>query len=143
MNLFRLLLLVFLIVPLVEIYILVKIGALVGAMPTVGLVVLTAVIGAMLIRAQGLTTLRKAQSQFQTGQPPALTLLEGAVIVLSGALLLTPGFVTDTVGFLCLIPKLRRWFITRTALFKISAVVKNPRPGQTRTIEGEFERHSD
>jgi len=113
MSPFTVLLLVFLTVPLIEIYLLIKVGGVIGAWPTVLLVVLTAVVGAFLIRLQGLSTLQRVQLAMMRGEVPALEMLEGAVLVICGALLLTPGFFTDTLGFLLLIPSLRRWLILR------------------------------
>ena len=109
--------LIFLLVPLAEIYVLIKVGAVVGALPTVGLVVLTAVIGAFLVRTEGLVTLQRAQLAMGQGELPAMELVDGVIILVAGALLLTPGFVTDAVGFCCLIPPLRRYVI-RTYLYQ-------------------------
>ena len=142
----RLLLLPFLVVPLVEIYVLIEVGSAVGAAATIGLVVLTAAAGAALMRAQGLATLLRARGAMARGEVPAFELLEGAVILVSGALLLTPGFVTDAAGFVCLIPAVRRRLIL--------AVVSRPagprapsadpdRSRRTRVLEGEFQRRDD
>jgi UPF0716 protein FxsA len=90
--LFRLLFLIFLIVPIVEIYVLIVVGSHVGALATVALVVFTAVMGAALMRAQGFATIARVQSELGAGEIPALTLVEGAFILVAGALLLTPGF---------------------------------------------------
>jgi len=106
--LFRILFLVFLVVPLVEIYLLIKVGGLIGALPTVFLVVFTAVLGAFLLRMQGLSTLARVQAALARGELPAMEILEGAVLLVAGALLLTPGFFTDTLGFLALVPNIRR-----------------------------------
>jgi len=103
----RFLFLAFLVVPLVEIYVLIGVGGVVGAAPTVLLVILTALIGAVLLRRQGLQTLQNVRLRLDRRELPAQDLIEGAILLLAGALLLTPGFVTDTVGFLCLVPPLR------------------------------------
>jgi UPF0716 protein FxsA len=108
---FPVLLLIFLIVPVIEIYVLIQIGQVIGALWTVLFVVLTAVIGVQLLRMQGLATLARAQQRMHSGQMPAGELLEGIGLVVAGALLLTPGFVTDALGFLLLIPAFRRWVI--------------------------------
>ena len=107
-GLFKFLFLVFLIVPIIEIFVLIEVGSVIGALPTIALVVATAVIGAALIRAQGFATLARLQRELASGEMPALTLLEGVFILVAGALLLTPGFVTDIVGFCFLTPPLRR-----------------------------------
>ena len=111
MNPFQLLFVLFLVIPLAEIYLLIKVGGIVGAGPTVFLVVFTAVLGAWLLRIQGFSTLARVRSTMSQGGIPAIEMMEGAVLLVSGALLLTPGFFTDTIGFLCLIPALRRAMI--------------------------------
>jgi len=121
MNPFALLLLLFFTVPLVEIYLLIKVGAVIGAWPTVFAVVFTAVLGVWLLRIQGFSTIRRVQQTAAQGGIPAVEMLEGAMLLVAGALLLTPGFFTDTLGFLCLIPPLRRvmalWFFQRIFRF--------------------------
>lgn len=100
----RFLLLLFIAIPIIEMVVLIKVGSAIGALSTVLLVLATAVIGVFLLRQQGLSTLWRLQSKVQSGQSPAAEMLEGIVLAFGGALLLTPGFVTDTIGFLCLIP---------------------------------------
>jgi len=103
--------LIFLIVPVVEIYVLIQVGQIIGALWTVLFVVLTAVIGVQLLRMQGISTLMRAQQRMQSGQLPAEEMIEGIGLVVAGAFLLTPGFVTDALGFLLLVPAFRRWII--------------------------------
>jgi UPF0716 protein FxsA len=110
---FRLLFLLFLVVPLVEIYFLIKVGDVIGAGWTIFAVVATAVIGASLLRIQGASTLLRAQLNLAKGSLPAMEMMEGFALALSGVLLLTPGFFTDIFGFLLLIPPVRRWLINR------------------------------
>jgi len=145
---FRSLLALFLIVPIIEIYLLIQVGGVIGAIPTVFLVVFTAVLGALLLRQQGFATLGRVQASMARGELPALQLLEGAMLLFGGALLLTPGFFTDAIGFICLIPSLRQgliaWFIRRGVL-NVSGVGGAPH-GQhhgPRTIEGEYSREKD
>ena len=88
----RILLVVFFTVPLVEMYVLIKVGEQIGALPTIALVVLTAVIGVALLRQQGLSTLTRGVSRLQSGEVPASERLEGLLLAVGGALLLTPGF---------------------------------------------------
>lgn len=107
----RILFFTFLAIPLIEIYLLIKVGNVIGAWPTVLLVVGTALLGAVLLRAQGLFTYQRVQQTLARGELPAVAMLEGLVLLVSGALLLTPGFFTDTIGFLLLVPPLRRWLI--------------------------------
>lgn len=108
MSGFQLLFLTFLLVPVIEIYLLVKVGSLIGAGWTIFLVVFTAVVGAWLVRLQGLGAMARVQNTLQRGEMPAMEMLEGMMIFLAGALLITPGFFTDTIGFLLLIAPLRR-----------------------------------
>lgn len=105
--------LLFLVVPLVEIYFLIQIGSAIGAGLTILLIVLTALIGAFLVRTQGLSTLMRAQNQMRQGVTPALEMLEGLMLFIAGAMLLIPGFFTDAIGFLLLTPPLRRMLIKR------------------------------
>lgn len=156
MGIFRILLVLFLLIPLIEIYFLIKVGTIVGAIPTVFLVVFTAVLGALLLRFQGFSTLGRVRSVLARGEIPAIEMMEGAVLLICGALLLTPGFFTDAIGFLCLVPSIRRglimWFLRRSNIFvdvHASSRVNPQSPGQDdaghgpRTIEGEYSREDD
>ncbi len=98
----------FIAVPLIEITLFIQVGGLIGLWPTLFIVVLTAVIGTQLMRAQGALALRDLQKSFGQLQDPTEPLAHGAMILFSGALLLTPGFFTDAVGFALLIPAVRR-----------------------------------
>lgn len=104
----RFLFLLFIIVPIAEMWILIEVGQWLGALPTILLVMLTAVIGISLLRRQGVSTLTRAQQRMQEGQMPAQEMIEGLALAVGGALLLTPGFMTDAFGFACLIPASRR-----------------------------------
>jgi UPF0716 protein FxsA len=110
---FRSLFILFLLVPLIEIYFLIKVGSIIGAGWTVFAVVGTAVLGAGLLRIQGLSTLQRAQLSINKGEVPAVAMLEGVALAISGVLLLTPGFFTDTLGFVLLIPVIRQSLIKR------------------------------
>jgi len=98
------LLLIFVIVPVMELYILIEAGRMIGIGATVGLIMLTGVAGAWLARSQGLEILRRIQQETANGQMPAQTLIDGALILVGGLLLLTPGFFTDALGFSFLVP---------------------------------------
>lgn len=140
------LLLLFFTVPLVEIYLLLEVGGVIGALPTIGLVVLTAVIGAALIRAQDIATLGRVQQELDRGELPAMGIVEAALLLVAGALLLTPGFVTDTLGFLILVPPLRRWAITSFITRRLAAVGDPSGAGGgggSPVIEGQFRREDD
>lgn len=116
----RIALIIFIAVPLIEMIILIQVGGLIGAIPTVALVVLTATLGIWLLKLEGLATLARVQEKLDQGQIPETELLEGIMLLVGGALLLTPGFITDAMGFICLLPGLRRplarWIIHRGLL---------------------------
>lgn len=100
--------LLFLAVPVAEIAIFIQVDSWIGLWPTLGGIVLTAVIGAALVRAQGIAALGRAQAQIERNTMPVNEVFTAACLLIAGALLLTPGFLTDTVGFLLLVPGLRR-----------------------------------
>ena len=102
------LLLLFVFLPMIELYLLIMLGARIGPMPTIGLIVLTGVIGATLARQQGLSTLAKIQNELKQGRAPTQELVEGAMIVVGGLVLLTPGILTDIFGFAMMVPGSRR-----------------------------------
>ena len=109
--------LLFILVPPIEIALFILIGGRIGLWLTLGIVLLTAVIGASLVSRQGRAELGRLQSEFAAGQFPARPLVHGAMILVAGAVLITPGFLTDAVGFALLSPQirevLRRWGVRR------------------------------
>jgi UPF0716 protein FxsA len=141
---FPILMLLFFLIPLVEIYLLIEIGGLIGVGWTIFFVVLTAVLGALLVRTQGFSTVNRIRTQMDRGQLPAVELIEGLFLLVAGALLLTPGFFTDAVGFLCLTPPLRRsiihYLLSRGVVVKTNPAHTPGHGASRRTIEGEFER---
>ena len=132
---------------------LIKVGGMIGALPTVGLVVLTAVVGVWLLRMEGLATLTRVQDKLNRGEIPETELLEGIMLIFGGALLLTPGFFTDFIGFVCLLPGLRRPLAARIIQsagfrsFKMGGEQfsagyrwqQTDDPRDNRIIDGEFE----
>ena len=104
------LILLFIAVPIVELALLIKIGQYIGIGYTLAIVILTGVIGAYLAKMQGLLTLRRIQEDVNKGRMPADKLFDGVLILCSGILLLTPGFITDLIGFMGLIPLTRNLF---------------------------------
>lgn len=143
--------LLFIIIPLVELYLIIKVGTYIGALWTVILVVVTAVIGINLLRMQGIATLRNAQNTMRMGELPAMEMMEGLALAVGGALLITPGFLTDSIGFLCLIPVTRKAIIrymmsnTTVNMYSSGASYRQPRNDQSgnksgRVIEGEYHR---
>ena len=99
--------LVFTIIPVSEIYILIAIGGQIGILPSIGLVILTGIVGASLARSQGLQTLGRIRDSFQQGVVPGEELLNALLIAIAGIVLLTPGFLTDAAGLFLLIPATR------------------------------------
>jgi UPF0716 protein FxsA len=143
---FPLIVILFLAVPIVEIYLLIQVGQVIGAAWTILLVVLTAVIGAWLLRIQGLSTLLRAQQRLQDNQLPAREILEGMALVIAGAFLLTPGFFTDAIGFLLLVPPTRIALVNLAASrMAVSARVQGQprRPNSGDVIDGVSYRRED
>lgn len=150
--------LMFIVLPVVEMAVLIQVGGIIGVLNTIGLVLLTAIIGAWLLRQQGLATLLKANQRINSGELPAREVAEGLILAVGGALLLTPGFVTDTIGFLCLIPGPRHWLAAQVLRkmvvagsssqggFHFGAGQEGPfsqRPAPTEDIiEGEYQHKS-
>ncbi|HET8849291.1 MAG TPA: FxsA family protein [Marinobacter sp.] len=99
----------FIVLPIAELALLIQVGSVIGVLNTVGLVFLTAIIGGWLLRQQGLATLLRANERLNSGELPAKEVAEGLILAVGGAMLLTPGFITDTFGFLCLLPGTRHW----------------------------------
>jgi UPF0716 protein FxsA len=139
-------------VPLIEIALFIQVGGWIGLAPTLALVVLTAVIGAWMLRYQGISVLMRAQRQLSDGSLPVVEVFEGLCLVVAGALLLTPGFFTDTIGALLLVPALRRTLYRQLGrriephVFqgpndRFGGAADGPPSGQTAgpTIEAEFE----
>ena len=142
---------IFVVVTLAEIYVLVSVGQAIGGLSTVLLVVVTAFIGSSLLRQQGWSTMAKAQQSMSEGRTPAIEMMEGVVILVSGILLLTPGFLTDALGLLGLMPWSRSYFINhfleknaesvfkkRNSVFINRASSSEKQSNKDDTIEGEF-----
>lgn len=137
----RFLLILFVLVPIAEIFVLIKVGQIAGALPTIAMVLLTAVIGVALLRQQGYSAIARARQKMSQGAMPAGEMVEGLFLAVGGALLLTPGFITDAIGFCCLIAPARRliirWGFAR--LFKGRIVTVN-RGAEGKTLEGDYKR---
>jgi UPF0716 protein FxsA len=121
--------LAFLLVPLIEIALFILVGGWIGLWPTLAIVILTAIAGTVLVRSQGAAVLLHLRQNLETLRDPTEPLAHGAMILFSGALLLTPGFFTDLIGFLLLIPAVRA-FVLREAgkRIKIQSLHMGPRP---------------
>lgn len=142
-------------VSLLEIFVLVKVGSFLGALPTVALVIVTALIGSALVRSQGLQLIQQYQQRIAKGEMPGQQLVEGLMLIITGVLLVTPGFVTDFCGLLLLQPSIRGVIAKRLlANIKFSPAAMSggfsqPHSGFSKpnidsdVIEGEFERKDD
>jgi len=104
------LLILFTLVPILELYVLLEIGSLIGTMPTVALIFLTGIAGAYLARMQGFSLVNRIQIEMNQGRVPKGELIDGAMILVGGVLLLTPGFCTDLLGFSLLVPLTRNLY---------------------------------
>jgi UPF0716 protein FxsA len=151
--------LLFILVPLAEVGVFIQVGGLIGLLPTLALCVLTAAIGTVCIRQQGFNLVNRARAQLEAVEAPVFELISSVCLVIAGVLLLTPGFVTDTAGFLLLLPPVRRLLFDRVlaprmrVMAEAQAAAGRGRPGQARpgqarpdqpprrpvVIEGEFE----
>jgi len=104
---FRFLFILFVIVPIIEIAVLMQVGSLIGAWPTVAIVIVTAWLGAKNVRAQGLSTVQNLQMKMAHGEMPSHEIVGGLLLLVAGVLLVTPGFVTDAFGLSLLVPQVR------------------------------------
>jgi len=115
--------LLFLVVPLVELYVIIQVGQAIGALNTVGILLLDSLVGGWLMKREGLGVVRRIQTQLNRGAVPGKEIVDGFLILFGGALMLTPGFVTDLLGMALLLPPVRA--VVRAALarrFKVVAV---------------------
>jgi len=143
MKIFQTLFLAVLIIPFAEIYLLLQVGGIIGAFPTILLVVFTAVLGSWLLKQQGFATFQRFQQSLAQGVIPAYEMIEGPIILLGGALLLTPGFITDIIGFACLVPSLRRkiaQFVIENYLVQASEHFQQAKSTENNVLEGEFRK---
>lgn len=101
------LVLLFILVPILELYVIIQVGHVLGVVTTLALLVLISFVGAWLMKREGMSTWRRAQRQVDAGVVPGRELVDGALILLAGALLLAPGFITDAIGLLLLLPPVR------------------------------------
>ena len=140
-----LLVLLFIVVPIAELAILIQVGQLIGIWWTIALLVADAVLGSMLARAQGRAVWRRFNEALQSGRPPARETIDGALVLFGGALLLTPGFLSDVLGILLLLPPtraiVRRILVRRFAARMVATVTaprapRGPHPRQAYDVEG-------
>ncbi|MDD1795790.1 membrane protein FxsA [Enterovibrio makurazakiensis] len=162
---FPILLLMFIVVPIIEIALFIQVGGVLGLWPTVALILLTAIVGASLVRSQGLQTLLTVQQRMNQGELPAQQIVEGVMLAVAGVLLLTPGFMTDAMGMAVLLPWPRAWlakqFMSRVKVASFQSGFQQQGPfgqgpfgghdngssrdgsGNGSTFEGEYQRKND
>lgn len=141
---------VFLLFPLLELAVLIKVGSAIGVLATLGLLVFSAVLGSFLLRIAGVSTAWRARERLMRGERPEPAMLEGLMMALGGGLLILPGLISDVLGLLCIIPFTRNLML-RAVLGRLEARVMGGRtfegePGpqpdvRPRVIEGEYQRH--
>jgi len=133
----------FIILPILEVYILIKVGDSIGPENTILLVLLTAFIGLILLRVEGFRTLFNARKKMQISELPAQEIFSGFFLAIGGALLLTPGFITDIIGFLCIFPITRTYILGWIMQNLISKDFSEFSHVKTENdwIEGEYKKH--
>ncbi|MEM7243241.1 MAG: FxsA family protein [Pseudomonadota bacterium] len=141
--------LIFVIVPIIEIALFIQVGGFLGLWPTLAIVVLTAFAGSTLLRNQGLSTLARLQSSMAQGQDPSRDLAHGAMILIAGVVLLTPGFFTDAIGLLLMLPPVRDWVIkaggakiAANANIHVQGFDTGPQPSED-IVDADFEDVTD
>jgi len=127
-----LLVLIFIVLPVAEIYVIIKVGEAIGVLPTIGLLILDGFLGAALLRHQGRVAWRRFNEALAAGKIPAREVFDGAMVIVGGAFLLAPGFITDAIGLLLLIPVSRAMFrglVSKLALGRAAIVVRTAQWG--------------
>ena len=117
----------FIVIPLIEVMLFITIGKYIGLWNTIFIIIITGVIGAILVKSQGISILNKAFEEIRLNKMPILSIFEGIAILIAGAFLITPGFLTDTLGCILLIPKTRNLIIahiTSLSLYLFFASIK-------------------
>src|SRR4051812_46541429 len=132
----------FILIPIAELYVILKVGDLIGTVPTLALLVADSLLGAWLMRSQGSAVWRRFQETMQAGRVPHREVFDGVMVIFGGAFLITPGFLTDIVGVTLLLPPtralVRRWLIRRGGrMFGIS--IAGMRAGQTSSPGNDFD----
>lgn len=133
----RTLFLLFISVPLLELWLLIEVGSGIGGISTIALCLLTAALGGWLIRIQGVSTLIDAQRRMAHGEIPADHGFHGLMLAVAGLLLFTPGFITDTIGFLLLIPQIRQGIINRAMPFQQVGAQQSHNSADVHIIDAE------
>lgn len=146
----RAFLFLFLLFPIIELAVLIQVGGAIGVLPTLLLVVGSAVLGSVLLRVAGVATAWRARERLARGELPEQEMLEGLLIAVGGGLLLLPGFISDFFGIFCLIPFTRRLLVNKVRLRAAEQAMRqraffddqavHSRPTQANVLEGEYER---
>ena len=124
-----LLVLLFIVVPIVELFVIIQVGEAIGVLPTIALLIADSVLGSVLMRSQGRAAWRRFNEALRAGRVPAREVLDGALVIFGGALLLTPGFISDVLGLLLLVPPTRalvRAVIARRLAHRMVVTVSGP-----------------
>jgi UPF0716 protein FxsA len=122
-----LLLILFIAIPIAELYVIIQVGQAIGVLPTIAILIADSVLGTVLLRSQGRTAWRRFQLALEESRMPHREVFDGAMVILGGALLLTPGFITDIFGIICLLPPTRAvlWQVSKRVI--VSRVAFGPR----------------
>ena len=139
MKIFRVLFIAIIVMSFLELYVLIAVGSILGAFPTILLIIASAGLGSYLLREQGIATWQRFQETLARQEVPAYELMEGFLILIGGALLLTPGFITDAVGLICLLPSLRKTIISYIMKYYFIP----PNAGNDNVLEGEFRKEDN
>jgi UPF0716 protein FxsA len=134
------LVLLFVVVPIAELYVIIQVGQAIGVWLTIALLIADSVLGSVLMRAQGRSAWRRFNEAVQAGRVPAREVLDGALVIFGGALLLTPGFITDILGLILLVPPTRalvRAVLARRLAHRMVVSVSAPRTGSRRPSDVE------
>ncbi|MGB4499548.1 MAG: FxsA family protein [Methylococcaceae bacterium] len=138
MNIFRSFFIAIVVISCLELYVLIAVGSVLGGFLTIMLIIASAALGSFLLKQQGLATWQRLQATISRHETPAYELMEGFLILLGGALLLTPGFITDAVGLMCLLPSLRQNIIKIVLQNYFSPTTRE----NENVLEGEFHKES-
>ena len=141
----------FIVIPLIEVMLFITIGKYIGLWNTIIIIIITGIIGAILVKSQGITILNKALEEIKSNQIPIFSIFEGIAILIAGAFLLTPGFLTDILGCILLIPKTRNLIISyitthlkkRTVYKEKSTYYPDEEDKKNKIFEGDYEEIDD
>ena len=141
----------FIVIPLIEVMLFITIGKYIGLWNTIIIIIITGIIGAILVKSQGITILNKALEEIKSNKIPIFSIFEGIAILIAGAFLLTPGFLTDTLGCILLIPKTRNLIISyitthlkkRTVYKEKSTYYPDEEDKKNKIFEGDYEEIDD